>query len=161
MRAYVASLHRVYPIVVPSTETALERAVTKHLFWPNVRYLRAMGRHAPRLSRRAARYGRDRDEAWLTIPWAVEAHTVDCEDAASWLAAEDYVMRGIDSRPYVYRSRASSRRGPVFHVVTARPLHAPPAPLDAYCIGRTGDNRYRLIDPSRYLGMGQKGHERS
>lgn len=69
-------------------------------------------------------------ERWQLAPQTYEAGVGDCEDLATWRAAE-LRLAGVDARPYVYRS------GPrQLHVVVATP-----------------DG---IEDPSRVLGMGRR-----
>lgn len=87
----------------------------------------------PRLYASGVRYRRERPEereSWRTIPVVLAEGHGDCEDLASWRAAELRVS-GEDpqARPFIYRTRSGS-----YHVVVRR-----------------GDGE--VEDPSRLLGM--------
>jgi hypothetical protein len=125
-------------ILVPaSTRASLETALAA-LYALNVRYLETHPQ-APRLYSSGVRYVREprvcvggsclRREHWQTIPVTLERREGDCEDLASWRAAELTVRDGTPARPSL------EQVGPgQWHVVV-----------------RTHDGRRE--DPSARLGM--------
>lgn len=122
--------------------------VETFLVAPNVRYLEAYA--APLLLNAGVHYQRETDEEWLTIPYILERGCGDCEDLASWLAAEDRVVRGIDSIVVLYRAGSH-----LLHAVTARPRGSPCCERWApWILFRT--RNYYILDPSRALGMGRE-----
>lgn len=70
-------------------------------------------------------------ERWITTPIAQERTIADCEDLATWRAAE-LQLQGIDARAIALER--PQRRGRLYHVVVRYP-----------------DGR--IEDPSRKLGM--------
>ena len=77
-------------------------------------------------------------ENWKDIPTTLEDSHGDCEDLASWLAAE-YIMSNTKANAYVYLAKETPRVK-TYHVVVKY--------LDS-----NGKTQY--IDPSAMLGMNQ------
>jgi hypothetical protein len=74
-------------------------------------------------------------EDWQDVPTSIRRKNADCEDLATWRAAELSERHGIDARPtFIWRIRPSGAY--LYHIQTTYP-----------------DGR--VEDPSRTLGMGQ------
>ena len=112
---------------------ALE-ALLDALFRVNKAYLRH-NPHTPRLYKSGVRYEAEPygQENWQDIPRTLELRKGDCEDLASWLAAERVVLDGIDAWPaFRWRRLANGLR--LYHIIVAYPDGT-------------------IEDPSRKLGM--------
>lgn len=72
-------------------------------------------------------------EEWQDIPTALKMGIADCEDLASWRAAEILVREGRDAKPFFSESKRPNG-GVLFHI-------------------RTVDAQGRVEDPSYHLGM--------
>src|SRR5262249_29180704 len=130
-------------VEVPFEPERIAYAVNDHLVRANIRYGERY--YMPDILHAGVVYGRDPDEVWLPIPWAIAFGVLDCEDAAAWVAARDHVVRGVDSQVAIYRVKNS-----LMHAVVARPVRAPLDALDAWTLEET--HTHRLIDPSRAIG---------
>lgn len=100
---------------IPASRATLTAAL-EGLTAVNVVYLRANPR-TPSLYSSGVRYRRESPgrEKWLTIPQVISAGIGDCEDLATYLAAQLQVA-GIDARAVVVRT------GPkTFHAVVRLP----------------------------------------
>lgn len=91
----------------------------------------------PPLSQTSVRYQREpkRRERWQSAQRTYELGYGDCEDLATYLAA-DLIVAGIPAKVITKRVRPGLR-----HALTLARVHG----------------RYTLIDPSRARGMGGRG----
>jgi hypothetical protein len=136
----VATLAGVYDI--PFDPASIARAVTQLLVRPNMRA------RVPCILAAGVYYQREEvgGERWQTVPEVAERGAGDCEDLAAWLVAYD-LQRGVKSRI------CALQRGPsLLHIVVARPIAAPRDEMDEWQ-RPTVDGLYRIVDPSRALGM--------
>jgi len=119
---------------VDASQAAIERALD-YLTRVDLDYLRAHP-GTPPLSRAAVRYRREVPprEDWQSIPELLATRAGDCEDLASWRAAE-LLARGIPAKAVAKRTGVA-----LWHIVVRYKAG-----------GRVFEN-----DPSRELGMGKK-----
>lgn len=126
----------------------IARAANHYLVRPNVEFLLANPR-TPGILNSGVEYDSDYNEDWNPIPWVLHGKRGDCEDLASWGAAEDNVRRGIDSVVAVYRNNSLG-----MHCVLARPKRRYTDEFARWVIGETP--AWLIVDLSRALGMGRK-----
>jgi hypothetical protein len=93
----------------------------------------------PRLYESGVRYQPEAwgHELWKDVPSTLRDGEGDCEDLASWLAAERRVRDGLDARLLI-RGRRDRRGRRVYHILVAI---------------LKGGRVVRVEDPSRRLGM--------
>jgi hypothetical protein len=117
-----------FPLSTLSLDTLLE-AMTLI----NLHYLRKFP-NTPTIYESGVIYEREGigNEDWLTIPELLERGKGDCEDLATWLAAE-YRFRGMFARPFASRIKTHDGR------------------LQYHIRVRLGNGL--IEDPSRKLGM--------
>lgn len=129
------SLRPWAPLIMPEriTGAAIDRMLDL-LVQLNVDYLREHPQTPP-LYKSGVRYRREPigEEKWLTIPWVLKFKHGDCEDLATWRAAELQVRVGENARP-IWSGRVTPR-GRVYHIQVMR---------------EDGS----IEDPSAVLGMG-------
>ena len=116
----------------PAISDQVVNGLLKVLYESDVAYLRAHP-NTPPVYRSGVRYARERFERWRSIPVILEGDgTCDCEDLASWRAAE-LTVAGMPSVPFFVKQRASNG-AMLYHIKVRR-----------------GDGV--IEDPSRGLGM--------
>lgn len=119
-------------------ERALSRAtldlMLNTLFQIDVLYLRAHP-EAPGIYQSGVRYMEEPpgQEEWQDIPTCISMKIADCEDLASWRAAELVVRHGIAARPIFKEQKLPDGRY-LYHIVVLLPNGS-------------------IEDPSRILGM--------
>jgi len=139
----------------PGLTDLVVSSLTRALFRIDLDYL-LRNPDTPKLYQSGVRYQREPQgqERWLSVPFVLQQRQGDCEDLASWLAAEIVadasragkfdlrqwlrrdaaLQQQLPARP-TFRSGSTSGGANVYHVLTA--------------VGAAG----RTEDPSRRLGM--------
>lgn len=121
---------------VHGTDRDIHRALRSLLAQLTIMDISYLRRHpeTPALYESGVRYQREERgaEDWQTIPQVLRARSGDCEDLATWRAAELRVRHGIKAKAVAYGRRKPDHV--LFHIVVRYP-----------------DGHYE--DPSRRLGM--------